>query len=123
MFTLKESAGIKARMMAEQLHEERQKNIELQAEVTRLRKKSGTVQKYMSLKVDFKALYEQYEKSEAMRADQKDLIDTLRKQIARMRKNTTKSDQSVSSAEVKDVKAKLKFRSSSRKKLAKTNNR
>jgi hypothetical protein len=43
--------------------------------------------KYLSLKIDFKALYEQYEKSEAMRADQKDLIETLRKQIARMRKN------------------------------------
>jgi len=75
------------------------------------------------LKVDFKALYEQFEKSEAMRADQKDLIETLRKQIARMRKNPQKFDQSVSSAEVKEVKNKIKNRSSSRRKLAKANNR
>jgi len=79
--------------------------------------------KYLSLKIDFKALYEQFEKSEAMRADQKDLIETLRKQIARMRKNPQKFDQSVSSAEVKEVKNKLKNRSSSRRKLAKANNR
>jgi len=55
------------------------------------------------LKADFKALYEQYEKSEAMRADQKDLIETLQKQIARMRRNPKKNEQSLTtaSAEVK----------------------
>jgi len=52
----------------------------------------------MSLKADFKALYEQYEKSEAMRADQKDLIETLQKQIARMRRNPKKIEQTLTTA-------------------------
>lgn len=51
-----------------------------------LRKKADYEKKYTNLKNDFGLLLKQFEQSEALRLDQKDLIEDLKGQLTKLRK-------------------------------------
>ena len=69
-----------------------------------LKKKAAYEQKYSTLKTDFKLLFEQFEQSEAIRADQKEMIDNLKLQVSKLKKHTQSVDGGQSKSKKKSTK-------------------
>ena len=65
---------------------EKHKNFQLSKELIQSRRKGHYEQKYKELKQEFKALFEQFEHSEKVRADQRDMIESLNRQNAKLKK-------------------------------------